>query len=339
MENNLNLMDAYFKGELSSQEQIEFDKRLKSDPDFQSEFQEMKLIKEAIKAEARKDTLQFLKATETSIKTKEITKTHTTMKKYISVAAGLLLVVSLTYLSLFNGTGEIDGAKVFDQYYQTYPNIAMGAERGTSIDLTNLRPQAYYAYDMGNFSQAESTFEKLVESEKTASNYFYLGLSNIETGNLESAKNNLNTVINNYDEYKEQAQWFLALTLMKSGVSEEALSNFMDLGLNGNSYKEESLRILKEVYGLKVFDSTSVILKQQEIEPQEEEDFINSPDGSTVGKRKHQFGVVVDPSNGDEFFFFNDRPIEGLRVGDVVEAVIIKRTKRGQGKGFAFLLG
>ena len=339
MKENLDLIDAYLNGNLDTKEMLDFDDRLKSDPEFQLEFQEAKLIKNIIREEVRSKVLQSLKDQEASIEKRQITKTHTTMKKYISIAASLLLIVSLSYFGFFSGTSEVDGAKIFGQYYQAYTNIASGIERGSAVDLTNLKNQAYYAYDLGSYEEAERGLSQLVETEKNAENYFYLGITHIETGDIEAAKNDLNIVLNNYSEYNEQAQWYLALTLLKDGETDEGLSNLVDLSVKGESYKEKSLEILKEKFGLKSFDETNpVVVVETTTRPEGDLGGMDAPDGSFVDERQVQFGEVMNPNTGEVFDFFNDRPIRGLREGDVIQCIVLTRGKKGK-KGYAFLLG
>tara|TARA_A100000171_G_C2137633_1_gene151652 strand:- start:3922 stop:4947 length:1026 start_codon:yes stop_codon:yes gene_type:complete len=341
MKENLDLIDAYLNGNLDTNEMLDFDDRLKSDPEFQLEFQEVKLIKNITREEVKSKVLQSLKNQEASIQSLQITKTHTTMKKYISIAATLLLIVSLSYFGLFSGTSEVDGSKIFGEYYEAYTNVASGIERGSAVDLTDLKNRAYYAYDLGSYEEAERGLTQLVETEKNADNYFYLGISHIETGNLDAAINDLNVVLNNYSKYTDQAQWYLALTLLKNGSTDEALSNLVDLSVKGESYKEQSLEILKEKFGFKSFgeiDPETVVVVEATKRPDPElgTDW-DAPDGSFVDKRQVQFGVVMN-SNGEAFDFFNDKPIDHLKEGDVIQCIVLTKGKKGK-KGYAFLLG
>ncbi|KYG83404.1 tetratricopeptide repeat protein [Roseivirga echinicomitans] len=342
MKENLDLIDAYLNGNLETNEMLDFDDRLKSDPEFQLEFQEAKLIKNILREEVKLKVLQSLKNQEASIEKSQTIKTHTTMKKYISIAATLLLIVSLSYFGLFSGTSEVNGAKIFGQYYEAYTNIASGIERGTAVDLTNLKNRAYYAYDLGNYEEAERGLAQLVETDKSADNYFYLGIAHIETGDTEAAKNDLNIVLNNYSKYAEQAQWYLALTLLKDGATDEALSNLVDLSVKGDSYKEKSLEILMEKFGLKSLGETNpVIVVETTTRPESDESGglgTNVPDGSFVDQRQVQFGEVLNPNNGEQYRFFNDRPIRDLREGDMIECIVLTKGRKGR-KGYAFLLG
>uniref|UniRef100_UPI004048D46C tetratricopeptide repeat protein n=1 Tax=Roseivirga sp. TaxID=1964215 RepID=UPI004048D46C len=340
MEKDLELIDAYLRGELSGIDLARFDEKLRNDVEFQSTFLEIKLIKTAIRQNLRANALQFLKDQESLIQENYSTKNRNIMKKYLSIAASLVLVVTLVYLTSSNKTIEIDGQAIFSENYQAYTNLELGTERGAEVDLSSLKQQAYYAYDLGNFGQAAADLTELVKSEKTAANYFYLGISNLEIGNSEASFANFNTVINNFSEYKEQAQWYLSLTLLKEDKIDEALSNLVSLVVERNSYEERSLKILSEKFGIGALDllDGTVVVEDIIIQPKDEN---NSPSGlSFEDRRQVQFGTLVDIQSGDKYSFFNDEPISDLGVGDMVKVIIVQRGKKGQkSKGYAYIIG
>lgn len=345
MDNNFELIDAYFMGELSAEDQTKFDEKLRKDVVFQAEFQEIKLIKNSIRQQVRGDILDQLRQQELLLSERKNLLTRKSMKRFLSIAASLVLIVSLVYLTTDKQDLTIDGNAIFLENYQAYTNLELGTERGSELDLTNLKSQAYYAYDLGNYDQAAADLSKLLEVEKTAANFFYLGVSNLEIGNTEESYANFNTVINNFSEYREQAQWYLSLALLKEGQTDEALANLVSLSINPESfedYKEKSLNILNNKFGA-VLSDIIVVVEQLEVRPEDDDN--DSPSG--VGfedRRQIQFGSLLDTQSGDEYAFFNDQPIKGLRVGDMVKAVIIQKGQRGKigqknkSKGFAFVV-
>lgn len=334
MEKDLELIDAYLRGELSGADLARFDEKLRNDVEFQSTFQEVKLIKTAIRQNLRANALQVLKDRESLIQEEYSTKNRNIMKRYLSIAASLVLVVSLVYLSFKNDLPEINGQAIFTENYRAYTNLELGTERGTNLGLEGLKQQAYYAYDLGNYAEAASDLTELVKSEKSAANYFYLGISNVEIGNSEAAYANFNTVINNFSEYKEQAQWYLALALIKEDKTDEAISNLVSLSFKGESYKEQSLKILKEKLGLAFLSTEHGAVVEVTLKPEEED----SPNGVDFEDRRQiQFGTAIDSRN-NEYNFFNDLPIRGLATGDLVEMIVVSKGKKGKGRGFAVLL-
>jgi hypothetical protein len=341
MESDLDLIDAYLNGELSGAEQIKFDEKLRNDLKFQSAFQEVKLIRNAVRQNLKANILQGLRDKEALIQEEDSTKNRSIMKKYLSIAASLVLVVTLVYLTSSNKTIEIDGQAIFSENYQAYTNLELGTERGAEVDLSSLKQQAYYAYDLGNFGQAAADLTELVTSEKTAANYFYLGIANLEIGNSEASFANFNTVINNFSEYKEQAQWYLSLALLKEGKTDEALSNLLSLGIEEGSFKERSLEILSKRFGLSNFEIDDSLTGQIYIKPAEGE--LPNDGVDFMDKRQVQFGYVIRIRDGAEFEFFNDEPIRNLKEGDYVKIIVLndrknKNSKGRGGRGFAYIL-
>jgi tetratricopeptide (TPR) repeat protein len=336
MESDLDLIDAYLNDELSGADQAKFDEKLRNDLKFQSTFQEAKLIRNAVRQNLKANILQGLKDKEALIQEEDSTKNRSIMKKYLSIAASLVLVVTLVYLTSSNKTIEIDGQAIFSENYQAYTNLELGTERGSEMVLSSLKQQAYYAYDLGNFGQAAADLTELVKSEKTAANYFYLGIANIEIGNSEASFANFNTVINNFSEYKEQAQWYLSLALLKEGKTDEALSNLVSLSVRGESFKEESLEILSSKLGIELFDEGPLVTQEVIDKPA----VGNVPDGNEFEERRQvQFGTLLNTQTGSEYEYFNDEPIQGLRKGDLVRAVILQKGKKGKIKGYAYIIG
>lgn len=334
MEKNINVIDAYFNGDLSPEGLAEFDAKLQDDVEFQAEFQQIKMIRVAMKNQVKSEVLNRFQELESALSVKKSSKSQSNIKRYIAIAASLILIVSLAYLTTSEGVKEIDGNAIFMENYQAYTNLELGTERGTEVDLTNLKSQAYYAYDLGNYGQAATDLTKLVEMEKTAANYFYLGLSNIEIGESETAFANFNTVINNFSEYKEQAQWYLALVLLKEGESEQALSSLVALVVKEKAFKEQSAKILLEEFSLDNFDTEMGTTVEVSLRPEEED----SPSGIEFEERRQvQLGIVRDAYN-NEYSFYNDLPIKGLTKGEFVEIIIVSRGDKGRDNGYAVIV-
>lgn len=331
---NFDLLDRYFSNELDKGELKAFNERLKNDPEFNQEFQEIKEIKLAVKVEARKEIKSLFTDLEDDLNQKESTNNNqTAMKKVYMVAASLMLIASVGYLVL-TGNGKPSSQDVFTEYYQPYNNLN-GQVRGEAR-AASMSAEAYNAYYAGNYALAAEKFEALVEVEKTAENYFYMGIANIEAGNYETAVKNLNTTLNNFTTYKDQSKWYLSMALLGADKEEEALSSLASLSSRRGAYKSRSSEVL-EAMGYNVLESETTA---GEAGPVVTHPIVDSPDGSnsTLNKRKYQFGEVIELPSGDVYKFHNESPIEGLGEGDLVEFIILKKAKGKKSKGFAFIL-
>ncbi|GAB5525778.1 MAG: hypothetical protein Roseis2KO_36500 [Roseivirga sp.] len=329
MDQNFHLIEKYFQGKLDKDELQLFNQKLQQDPSFEQEFRDMKLIRDAVKETSRIRALDILQNAEANLTNQETTKINVSMKRLVSIAASLLIVATVSYFAFSGGTGALTGEEIVANYYEPYTNIVMGGVRGDDGNPVNtLKARAYNAYDIRDFSTSADLFKDLLTSEKIAENYLYSGIANLEAGNLELAKSNFNTAMNDFSTFKEQAQWYLALTLFKDGAQDEAISNISSLIISNSSYKDAAVKILADL-NLSL-DSTTTDGKVYEIEdhPLEEDD---SPDGSVdlEGQRKYQLGKIMDINNRT-YRFFNDYPISGLGPGDDVKFIVLKANKNGK---------
>lgn len=339
MEDNIQLMENYLQGNLNKEGLEKFDKKLKEESSFESDFRNLKAIQVGVKASAQLTILDQLERLESSIAEKEISKTNYTMKKLVTVAASLILIATVSYFTAFNTNNVTSGPDIYNEFYSTYRNMESTTERGDASALVSLKDKAYFAYDSKDFVQSAALFSEVLKTEKTAANYFYAGISSLEIGDHPSATKNLNTVTNNYEDLAEQSQWYLALNLLKENSetsNEEALSSLVDLALGESSYKSNAEAVLAKMNISLANDNGGVVIVIYQ-RPREE----TSPDGSEVdarGFRSFQWGVVE--SNGKKYRFFNDNPINGLGSGDAVRVIVLREPNgRSQNsKGFAFIL-
>ena len=334
MDQNFHLIEKYFRGELSEEELDLFHGKLQNDPAFEQEFRDMKHIREGAKASARMKALSVLQNVEANFTEKETTKINVSMRRLVSIAASLIVIATVSYFAISDRTGgTMSGEEVFATYYEAYPNIVSGDVRGDDMVLNTLAARAYDAYDNKNFSKSVKIFSELLEAEKSASNYFYSGISNLERGNLDIAKDYFNVVMNNYSEMREQSQWYLALTLLKDNSTEDALSNFASLSLRKSKSKiVRNAKLVLGELGVSLDDTSSGTAAEVGTIPEEGE---LSPDGA-LEKRRYQFGKVIEINSGQSFRFMNDVPFEDLDEGDLVEFILIK-PKRGR-EPFAIIM-
>lgn len=334
---NFDLLDRYFSNELDKSEIKAFNERLKNDPEFNQEFQEIKEIKLAVKVDARKNLKSLFTDIEDDLNQQESnTNNQTAMKRMLTVAASLILMVSVSYFVL-NGSGQPTPRDVFTEHYKPYTNLN-GQVRGEAIDDVSMSAAAYNAYDAGNFALAVENFEALVEVEKTAENYFYMGIANIEIGDYDAAVKNLNTTLNNFSTFKDQSKWYLSMALLADKKKDEALSSLISLAFSEGSYKARSQAVINEL-GL-IFDeeTTTGGAQQVDYDPDPEEGGSPSPDGSFVDQRQIQYGQVVDYLTRRVYQFHNEYPIVGLKEGDTVDFIILKESRGKKGLGWAFIL-
>lgn len=331
MDQNFHLIEKYFQGKLDKDELQLFNEKLQQDPSFEQEFRDMKLIRDAVKETSRIRALDILQNAEANLTNQETTKINVSMKRLVSIAASLLIVATVSYFAFSGGTGVLTGEEIVATYYEPYTNIVSGGVRGSDSPINTLKARAYNAYDIADYSTSADLFKDLLSSEKSAANYLYSGIANFEAGDFEAAKNNLNTVMNNFSDLNDQAQWYLAMTLFKEGAKDQAIRNIAQLFVSNSSYKLESEKILNNLKLKLNTDSDGHVGNTTTV-----------PAGSVGGDkpngllevRRYQYGNIISLDK-KQYAFFNEQPIENLEVGDLVTFVAIE----GNGKKeMAFIL-
>lgn len=327
----MELMDGYLQKTLSKEEKKEFAKAVDKDTEFNKEFQELKEIQEGVKSHSRQEIKSFLMEIEKDLNTDESTLNNTNMKKMISVAASLVLIAAISFFALTQDkTPSLDD--LYAEHYTHYENLN-GQVRGASSDLSSLSDQAFNAYDLGNYNLAAASFAELVKSDKSATNYFYMGMSNLESKNYEAAIHNLNTTVNNFEAFKNQATWYLSLAHFANGDEDAGISGLVRLTREESTYKEKAEAILKEM-GLSWSTLDGGVVEHVEKRPRDD-----APSGvESFGERKWQIGRVTSYSNGYKYRFITDDIIENLNNGSEVEMIILRSNKKRK-SGFAYILG
>lgn len=327
MDQDFHLIEKYFKGTLSEEELHIFNEKLQKDSKFEQEFRDMKFVREGAKESARANALNILQSVEANFAKKETTKINVSMRRLVSIAASLIVIATVSYFAISNRTGgTMTGDEVFTAYYEAYPNIVSGIERGENIEINTLSARAYNAYDIKDFSRSANLFAELLDVEKSAENYFYSGITNLEAGNLDVAKNHFNTVMNNFAELREQSQWYLAMTFLKEDDLEAGVSSLAVLSLKNSSYGRDSKKVLKSLELEISLEDEGGHIETSNTVPGEGDG--NSPNGMEE-VRRYQYGVLSNLSTQKRYNFINDYPISGLKSGDVVSYILVQG-KKGQ---------
>jgi len=232
---DIELIDGYINGRLSSVERKSFDERLRNEMEFAALFQELKLVREAIRLRAMKNNFQALQSLEETLPTintgEEVEATATQNNRLIafnkwSVAAGVLLLIFTGGYFFLNVNLSSD--EIYQQYYSVYPN--METERGlismgnnNTPESNNPEKKAFTFYDAENYSAAIKAFKVLIKVDEKPKYYFFLGNAYLANNQSEEAIEIFQTQKNIPSEYQIRINWYLALAYLKSGDTDSVL--------------------------------------------------------------------------------------------------------------------
>jgi tetratricopeptide (TPR) repeat protein len=109
------------------------------------------------------------------------------------------------------------------------------------------RAKPFQDYEQKNYQAAAEGFKELLSIKEEPGILLLLGNSNLMLGKSEEAQENFTTLIRNYDEFDLQGKWFLSLSYLKSGDTENARKILKELGEMEVSYASRAKELLEKV--------------------------------------------------------------------------------------------
>lgn len=239
---DITLIERFFDGELSEDEINTFRLRMEVDEKFKTLYQREKVIIGAIRNQGLLDNLQYLKSVE-----EKIQGDHTIHEDkprrwyYYAAAAAVSILLVVSFLLPSNDSHD----ELFATYFTAYPNLFEATMRGSSTSTK--RTEAFQAYENKEYEKAVVLFEELIQEQDDPEVLLLLGNANLILGDVEKAKENLITLINEFDNLDIPAKWYLSLCYVKSGDKENARKLLSELGGRDISYAKRAKELLEKV--------------------------------------------------------------------------------------------
>lgn len=242
----IELIDKYFSNSLSPKEQLKFNDLLQNDEKFKKEFAFQKDLQKVISKNQRNDLKKVVQNFEDD--KKPVISLLNISKKWL-VAASILIIVGLG--SVFVKSNFYPSPdKLYAENYEPYRNIVLPVERGE--DANTIEHSAFVAYENGNYHKAINLFNS-VPNSNTVYILFYKSMCYMSLNKTREAISLLKTIVDSNPEvnseknFKELANWYLALAYLNIGEIENAHKQFAVISNDkANVYKKESsAKILK----------------------------------------------------------------------------------------------
>lgn len=232
---NETLLHKYFEQQLSDEEKVLFTSLLQNDAAFAKEVEYQKNVKKAITLNEREALKQKLKSYEAKPKFRTA--------YWYSAAVVILFLGGITWFQLQRTSTE----KLYQEYYQSYPNVVAPTVRGDNE--RNLKSDAFYEYDSGNYEKSLTLFSKIYADEGVDYALFYKAMSLLELERHEEA-------IASFDQFKTAdnnafspfVKWYKALSYLKLNEKEKAVLLLQELAKEENPQQfkaKELLDVLK----------------------------------------------------------------------------------------------
>jgi len=242
---NHDLIDRYFENSLSPKEQNLFNDLLQNDSDFKNEFLFQKDLKKVIAVSQQEELKSTLSHIEEHVKKKSL---FMIVPKKWMVAASLLLITTLglwSVKSLYYPSNEV----IYKDYFQVDRNTIQPVVRGESLKTIEYR--AFVAYEAQDYYKAINLFNS-VKTPDEAYIIYYKGLCFLALEKSDEAIALLSEVATKQGldgksaDFKEKANWYLAMAYLKNNETEKAISR-LSLIINNpssNFKKQEAQEVL-----------------------------------------------------------------------------------------------
>jgi len=241
-EEEFTFFEAYLSEELSEEERLSFENRLKKEPELSEAFNNYKELYGFLehKFTTEKATQAFTK------NLSEISDGYFTNKKKAKVikfkpwqyaaAASVVLFLGIT---MFNNFG---GNPVYADF-AAHETLSL-TERGNQ---NQLYLSAEQAFNSKNYEQAEQLFsEILVANPKLVEVELYKAISLIEINQFTAADTILLGISNQNSVYKYSAKWYLALSKLKQKQYDDCELLLKEIPVNTDWY-EIAQKLLKKL--------------------------------------------------------------------------------------------
>jgi len=202
--NDKELLDQYLRGELSSIEQLNLEKRLATDISLANQLAELDEVQQGIR-----------------------------LARLASVLGEVQLGVGwFTFQSSELAMHE----KLFEEYFEPYPVI--GIKRG-SEDIESLKVEALNYYSNRNYKKAIPLLKRLQEEYNDSLSLYYYGIALLGDRQFEDAIKSLELVKEQIPNLEIQANWYIFLGHVGKGDVANAtkLVDQFDLGNKTNKAK------------------------------------------------------------------------------------------------------
>jgi tetratricopeptide (TPR) repeat protein len=242
-EMDIELIEKYLANTLTSDEVAQVDARLKMDVAFAKKVNEYSDIIEGIRNVTQHDFIKEVAAWEDEIKADTKLVKPLWSRSYLSMAAGLVLLI-LVGMYLFYPRTE-NPQQLFVDYFTPYQNL-ISVRGGDEQEILN---RAMEFYSANQYDKALPLLtDYLVDSPNDITALFYKGICELIIGNSDSAIKSFDQLLLGKNVFNEQAEWYRLLSYLKKNDKETALQLAKLIAEHpGHYYQSKAKEILKKI--------------------------------------------------------------------------------------------
>jgi tetratricopeptide (TPR) repeat protein len=213
---NLGIINSYLKGDISAEEKLQFEKRLKEDDNLREEYLTTKKIKDIIEAGALKEKLSDIHL---KYKLKQNHHKRFYLLTALSVAASFVVVLSFWFL--FQPVGSSPQQQFFASIYFKDPGLPTLM---SSSSAPNFLDHAMIEYKQGNYEKSYQILsDGFTAYPSNDTVQYYMAINLFEMGEIERSAPLFERLLKSQSEFiKEKAEWYYALNLILTNEKQQA---------------------------------------------------------------------------------------------------------------------
>jgi tetratricopeptide (TPR) repeat protein len=331
----IEMIEKYLEGKMTLTEKLAFEQNLRENEELRSAFLKVSSLIEGIEHVGRKEALEQLQQLEATMadNAPSINRNGVFYSSRFSMAAAVVAVLVVMGSFFVINNSQTEPSALFESNFAPYMNNVNSMSRSVSGEF-NQRDLAFAAYDNYNFAEAAKYFNELLSVEEDASLLLYGGNAELGLGDAKSAIAKLTNLFENYDNFDNQAAWYLSLAHLKENNGMEAAGYLMFLMTTENSYSEKAATLFATLdlanldppgnNGYPPEKAVVYDVRQDDVPNGVEEEFsLNLENLQAASKGKFvQYGVVIADSDGEPLYFVNNPELVNLKIGS---SVLVKR--------------
>ena len=230
-------MDDYIMGRLTGKQLSDFENELRSNTEFAAEFELHKNVVGGIQASGNRELKKELKEIHRQV-VKPSAKIRPVWYRYAAAASILLIIAGVWVVNQNKNRADL-----FAEYYAPYRISLTVRGQANAASLKN----AEDAYLKGDYKNAAFLIEGILQDEYNSQLILAAGIAYLEMGAYEQAIEKFNVLIDNNDKFlKDQAVWYLAMTMLKCKKVGEAKRYLEILAGDKNADKHRDATVVLE---------------------------------------------------------------------------------------------
>ena len=228
MEHLVDKIQDYIEGQLQGQELIDFENHLQKDNEFRNIVNLQREVHEIIHRRLTSNE-DDLRATLFHAEN-EIRQPHQTflyrIKPFMAIASAACILL-VGYLFFFNSTSDLYDLPVMQS------EIVRGKESNEKYE------EAVKLYNQKSYAQSRQILNDLISDEPEVAQYqFYAALTYVGEENWKEGVDKLKLMANGSSIFKYEAMYYLAVSLVKEGKREDAITALKSIPTQGELGKK-----------------------------------------------------------------------------------------------------